>query len=155
MSYCSACGTRQEPGATLCPNCGNALGGPQAAPVPPPAAPPPAATRAPAPSIPPYAGPQPGYPMATLAQPPTSTAAILSLVLGIASYVFLPFIGAIGAVIAGHMARKEIRDSQGRIKGDGMALAGLILGYAHFALACLAVGLFLLFIGAAAAGASQ
>ncbi len=70
--------------------------------------------------------------------------------MGIASYMVLPFFGAIAAVIAGHVARKDIRQSDGRITGDGLALAGLILGYVHFGLICLAVGIFLLILGAAA-----
>jgi hypothetical protein len=49
------------------------------------------------------------------------------------------------------MARREIRESGGRVGGSGMATAGLILGYAHFAVlvivACLAI-LFLI-VGAA------
>jgi hypothetical protein len=33
------------------------------------------------------------------------------------------------AIILGHISRSEIRKSAGRLKGDGIALAGLILGY--------------------------
>ncbi|MGH9710287.1 MAG: DUF4190 domain-containing protein, partial [Candidatus Acidiferrales bacterium] len=33
------------------------------------------------------------------------------------------------AIILGHLAQTEIRKSGGRLQGDGMALAGLILGY--------------------------
>jgi hypothetical protein len=65
----------------------------------------------------PYYQPPPyyGYP------PPrgTNTMAILSLVF---AFVFAP-----AAIIMGHIARKQIR--QTGEEGDGLALAGLILGY--------------------------
>ena len=74
------------------------------------------------------------------ASPPNSTAAIVSLVCGILCWLpVLPVIGAIVAVIAGHMARNQIRASEGRVGGAGMAKAGLILGYAHLALLGLAI----------------
>ncbi len=58
-----------------------------------------------------------------------STLAIISLVSGIIGWTILPFIGSIVAVITGHLAKKEIRESGNTMSGDGMALAGLILGY--------------------------
>jgi len=70
---------------------------------------------------------------------PTSTAAIVSLSFGVASWLLLPILAAIVAVVAGHIARGEIRRSDGAIDGDGMALAGLILGYANLAAGVLAV----------------
>ena len=38
------------------------------------------------------------------------------------------FVLGIGAVVTGFLARKQIAESQGRIKGSGMAMAGLVLG---------------------------
>jgi len=76
---------------------------------------------------------------------PTNTLAIISLVLGILSWIALPIVGAIGAVICGHMARGEIRRAPGAYEGDGMAVAGLILGYLHLALFVLAL-LFVFFV---------
>jgi hypothetical protein len=64
----------------------------------------------------------------------TSTLAIISLIAGICGWTVLPTIGAIVAVITGHMAKNEIRDSRGGLTGDGLATAGLILGYVHLAL---------------------
>jgi hypothetical protein len=59
--------------------------------------------------------------------PETSGKAIGSLVCGL----FFPLLpAAVGAVVLGHMARGQIRRSGGRLKGDGISLAGLILGYA-------------------------
>ena len=69
---------------------------------------------------------------------PTSGTAVASLVLGILAWIFLPFIGAVIAVILGHVARGEIRRApRGAIEGDGLAIAGLVLGYAQIALCLL------------------
>ncbi len=59
--------------------------------------------------------------------PQTSGLAITSMVLGISS--FLCGITGIPAVICGHIARGNIKRSQGQQTGDGFALAGLITGY--------------------------
>ncbi|MCE2571322.1 DUF4190 domain-containing protein [Motilimonas eburnea] len=58
--------------------------------------------------------------------PDTSSLAIVSLIFGILG---LFFFGSLIAVICGHIARSNIRQSQGKLAGDGMALAGLIMGY--------------------------
>ena len=68
-----------------------------------------------------------------------SSLAIVSLVSGIACWFVLPLIGAIIAVITGHMAKKEIRESAGRLSGVEMANAGLTLGYVHLALSAIMV----------------
>ena len=65
---------------------------------------------------------------------PSSNLAVFALIFGILSYIFLWFIGGIGAVILGHMARSEIRASGGRLGGEGMATAGLVLGYVNIAI---------------------
>ena len=65
----------------------------------------------------------------------TSIPAIVSLIFGIICWMALPFVGAIVAIVLGHIARSEIRRSPpGTLEGDGMALAGLILGYLHIVL---------------------
>jgi len=61
--------------------------------------------------------------------PRTSTLAIVSLIFGVLGWTFLFVIGHIVAVITGHLARREIRDSNGALQGDGLALAGMVLGY--------------------------
>lgn len=72
--------------------------------------------------------------------PRTSSLAIVSLIFGILAYVFLPFLGALIAVICGHSARSEIRRAPpGTIEGDGLALAGLILGWIQLACTLIAV----------------
>ena len=64
----------------------------------------------------------------------TNTLAVISLAFGIGAWLLLPVIGAIVAVVCGHMARSEIRRAPvGSMDGDGMAMVGLVLGYAQIA----------------------
>jgi hypothetical protein len=65
-------------------------------------------------------------PSAVTTPPATSGMAIGSLISGIFSF-FFP--AAIAAIVLGHIARSNIRKSAGRLTGNGIALAGLILGY--------------------------
>ncbi len=71
-----------------------------------------------------------------------SSTAVISLVMGILGWSFFPVLGSIVAVITGHMAKKEIRESLGRLGGDGMATAGLILGYAGLVIMVLCICVF-------------
>lgn len=82
-----------------------------------------------------------GYGQATAVQP-TSTTAVVSMVFGILGLSVLPLLGSLVAVVAGHMARREIRDAQGRVGGDGMAIAGLVMGYIVIVSSVLLCGLF-------------
>ncbi|AIF47659.1 DUF4190 domain-containing protein [Dyella japonica] len=68
------------------------------------------------------------------AQRTTNTLAVISLAFGVAAWTLLPLIGAIVAIVCGHKARSEIRRAPpGSVEGDGMAVAGLILGYTQAA----------------------
>jgi hypothetical protein len=62
-------------------------------------------------------------------QPPTDTKATASMVLGILSITCFWLLAGIPAIILGHMAKSNIAKSMGRLKGDGTATAGLIMGY--------------------------
>ena len=77
----------------------------------------------------------------------TSTLAIVSLVSGLLGWSFVPWLGSIVAVITGHLARTEIRREPERLEGDGMAVAGLVLGYAMLVLSLLGLLLVVLFFG--------
>ena len=79
----------------------------------------------------------------------TSTLAIVSLIFGVLSWIVIPLLGSLVAIITGHMARAEIRREPERLDGDGMALAGLILGYLAIGLWLLAILLFFGFLGSA------
>jgi hypothetical protein len=61
----------------------------------------------------------------------TSGKAIGSLISGILFFI-LP--AAIVAVVLGHISLSEINHSFGRLRGKGMAIAGLVLGYMGIAL---------------------
>jgi hypothetical protein len=63
----------------------------------------------------------------------TSNLAVASLSLGILGWILLPVVGGIAAVVTGHMARSEIRSAPDRIEGQGLALSGLVLGWASLA----------------------
>lgn len=58
----------------------------------------------------------------------TSAKAVWSLVLGILSNFCLWILGSIPAIILGILAMKEVDASGGRVKGRGVALAGIITG---------------------------
>ena len=87
--------------------------------------------------------PQPQY----APGPPTNTWAIVSLVSSIAGWIFFPIVGGLAGVITGHMARREIKDSLGAQGGDGLAIAGLVIGYLNLLTYCGGLLLFLLFFG--------
>ena len=77
--------------------------------------------------------------------PPTSSLSITSMIMGVLGWTLVPIVGGIIAVITGHMAKKEIRHSDGLLGGDGIATTGLVLGYANLAVGlcvCLALILF-------------
>jgi hypothetical protein len=57
----------------------------------------------------------------------TDGKSIGSLICGL---LFLFFPAAVVAIILGHLSRSDIRKSGGKLKGEKMALAGMILGYA-------------------------
>ncbi|MBB1116708.1 DUF4190 domain-containing protein [Stenotrophomonas sp. W1S232] len=79
---------------------------------------------------------------------PTSTTngyAVASLVMGILGWSMIPLLGSIGAIVFGHLARAQIRRQPQQ--GDGLALAGLILGWVSIALWILGILAFFLFFG--------
>ena len=82
---------------------------------------------------------------------PNSQLAIASLVLGVLSWFLLPVVGAIGAIVCGHLARRDIRAARGAIGGDGLAIGGLVLGYVHMAMLIVGLVIAVLFLGGLAA----
>ncbi|MCU1476859.1 MAG: hypothetical protein JWQ64_1552 [Subtercola sp.] len=109
--------------------------------------PPPGPPLQPGPPMPPgdpYGSPHNGPPSPYTAQPSadkTNVLAIVSLILGIVSY-FTGFVLAIGAVITGHIALSQIKKTG--VKGRGMAIAGLILGYVGILFGIIAVVVFII-----------
>ena len=66
---------------------------------------------------------------------PSSTLAIVSLVAGIVGFVAMPIIGSIVAIWAGYAARNETRSVPPKASGDGMATAGIVMGWIQIGLA--------------------
>lgn len=82
---------------------------------------------------------------------PSSNNAMIAMVLGIVSLVLFVVLlctaflmpisaaAAIPAIILGRNARKEIAASGGHLAGDGMARAGIIMGWINIALSVLSI----------------
>jgi type IV pilus assembly protein PilA len=102
---CSQCGQPAADGTGFCSSCGAAI-----------------APANPAANV---ASPAPPTPT-PLPFPTTSGKSVASLIFG--CFFFL-FPSAVLAIILGHLSLSEIGKSAGRIKGRGMAITGLVLGY--------------------------
>lgn len=127
---CSRCGEANALGARFCVRCGSPV---------PAEEPPASAAPSPNPPAAPAAGtgsvlglsqprvlqPLPGSPSVEPGK--TSGKAIASLICGLFTWIFP---AAVAAIILGHVSLSEIGRSAGRLKGRGMAITGLVLGYA-------------------------
>lgn len=82
--------------------------------------------------------PQQGYPPAA---PQSSTTAMISLIASILGLTLFPTIGSIIGLVLGYMARNEIRANPG-MQGDGLATAGIILGWVGIGLLVLGLCIF-------------
>ncbi|HEX5586317.1 MAG TPA: DUF4190 domain-containing protein [Acidimicrobiia bacterium] len=78
--------------------------------------------------------PVPSYPPPVRVR--TNGLAIAALVSGL---LFITMIGAVLAVVFGHIALGQIKRSRGWQRGGGMAVAGLVLGYAGLAVIGIAI----------------
>jgi hypothetical protein len=78
--------------------------------------------------LPAGASPLPAWPVPAYQPPPggTNSMAIASMVLGVAEF-FTAGLTAIPAVVCGHIARRQMKQTAER--GDGLATSGLVLGY--------------------------
>jgi hypothetical protein len=105
--FCALCGADNPNDGRFCSKCGALLQG----------------QRPLAPPVPAFDGPAPRYKGPT----ETSGKAIGSLICGV---LFFFFPVAIVAILLGHLSLSEIRQAGGRLTGRGLAIAGLVLGYA-------------------------
>jgi hypothetical protein len=88
----------------------------------------------------------------------TSVMAIVSLVSGLLAWLSTPLIFLVvptplctlAAIVCGHLARAEIRRNPG-MEGDGMAIAGLVMGWGMVLSVVLVVLAVILFFGGIAA----
>ncbi len=126
--FCTRCGTANADNAQFCVKCGAAFpAAPGAAPGP---AAPPATTPSGWPAPPVGASSYPASAQPYQGPVESSGKALGSLICGIL-FFFFPF--AIVAIVLGHLALSDIRRAAGRLTGQGMAIAGLVLGYAGIA----------------------
>src|ERR1700757_1123111 len=132
--FCFKCGASMPDTSSVCPQCATPVGNISSS-TPGQTAPPPVSPTAASawlnvpsaqstPQSPPYGGQQ---------QQPfiqqTDGKATASLIFGILSLLCFSILAGIPAIILGHMSKANIRRSMGRLKGDGMATAGLVMGY--------------------------
>lgn len=99
MKQCANCKNNIADFVTVCPYCGAQI------------------------AVAPMGAPQAGW----SGHPQNSGKALASLICGLV-FFFWPAT-AIAAVVLGHIALSEIKRSAGRLAGNGMAVAGLVLGY--------------------------
>ena len=74
-----------------------------------------------------------------------SDMAVVSLVFGCLSIILGPF-GCLPAIVCGHLARRNIRRNP-NLYGRGIALAGLVIGYAFLILLILVAGTWVNYTG--------
>jgi hypothetical protein len=91
--------------------------------------------------------------------PATSTLAIVSLVAALSGFTIFPLIGSIIAIVAGYAARKETRAAPPLAGGDGLATAGIIMGWIQVVLMvvgiCCFIAWFVFIAGAAVVSGNQ
>jgi hypothetical protein len=118
--FCPECGAANPDEAQFCQDCGAPLGE-AASPAEPILPPPPAGLPS---------EPRPVGAVPPSGEPPTSGLAIAALVLGILGIVqVLPVVGSALALLFGYMARSDIRDRPQALSGEGLATAGIVLGW--------------------------
>ena len=83
---------------------------------------------------------------------PSSTLAVVSLIAGILGFTILPVVGSIVAILTGYAARKETRAIPPVAGGDGLATAGIIMGWIQVGLMvigfCCFIAYFVFVLGA-------
>jgi type II secretory pathway pseudopilin PulG len=117
--FCTHCGETNADTARYCRRCGQPFAATTNRLAEPPLNLPPPGTSAPTQPIDPAA-------------PETDSKAVASLVCGLVFFLFP--LTTIAAIVLGIQARADIKRSGGRKKGEGMALAGMILGFTQVAM---------------------
>ncbi len=85
-------------------------------------------------------GPAPAWgPSGQGGAPPTDTKAIVALVLSIGSFVVLPLVPAIIALVLASMSGRDISASGGQLAGAGLVLAAKIISWINIVLCALVV----------------
>lgn len=84
-------------------------------------------------------GSNPTVPYGHVAQRKVNGLAIAALICGCGGFLF--FVPAVLGIIFGFVARSQIKRSNGAQKGDGMAIAGIIVGFGWVAILVLSIAL--------------
>ncbi len=79
--------------------------------------------------------------------PQTDGTAIVVLVLAISSFLFLPVIPAVVALVIAPSAERDIAASGGRLTGESLVRAGRIVAWIHLGLCLAGLLLLLAFLG--------
>lgn len=108
----------------------------------------------PPPAQPAYGG-QPAYGAPAPAGPQTAGKATTSLVLGIVSLFLCGLLSGIPAIFLGISARKDIRQSNGRLTGDGLAMGGVVTGIIGTLLSIVGIVFFIIAIAAGGSAVKQ
>jgi hypothetical protein len=69
--------------------------------------------------------------------------AIASLICALCSYIVIPLLPAVAAIILGFISREHIRKNPAQLGGEGMALAGILLGMVNILIIVAAIVLIL------------
>lgn len=76
----------------------------------------------------------------------THPLAFVSLALSLAGFTVLPLIGSVAGIITGNMALREIASAPQQYRDEGIAKAGVILGWINVGLALLVLVALLAFL---------
>ena len=76
----------------------------------------------------------------------TSGKAIASLILGVGGFLIIPIVLSVLAIILGRSAKREIAERPG-LGGEGLASAGVVLGWIGIAFGALAVFMLVIALG--------
>ncbi len=94
----------------------------------------------------------PPLPPAPAAPPQTSGKAIGALISSVVGLTMCLFIGQIIGIVLGHSAKREIARSEGRLTGDGLATAGIVVGWIGLLIDVILVVIWGWFVVAAGSG---
>jgi uncharacterized membrane protein len=78
-------------------------------------------------------------------RPQTSTSAIVALILSIVSWTICPLVTAIVAIVLAYQADKEIRNSGGKVTGQGLSFAAKIIAWINIGVSVALILLFVVF----------
>jgi hypothetical protein len=102
---------------------------------------------------------QQDFPQGNYQPLPTSTMAVISLIAGILGFIALPIVASIVALITGYAARNETRAIPPTASGDGLATAGIVMGWIQVGLTvigvCCTIAYFVFIVGAIAVGGAS